>query len=253
MIDIKLLSFAGSAAAFKGWQRFAQSGFRTLKGMASLPRDVNRLINEWQELNRRCDRVVAEWAGESELLDGCRCLDDVLAAISANRDPVLRELLRLGAAGDPFAHRTILQWMLPKVVAAARKDARNGLKVYLAEVWLGIITYPLLRRPHSIAANIMLDARKRVWAAMPPTAEQQAVIASDSIDPGGFAVADMLREAVEVGLISEHTHSVLVVVYLEGMPSQQAAEYVGLSRVAVRRHCSHALRLLRLNAHLFEV
>ncbi|MDR1237476.1 MAG: hypothetical protein LBK28_04460, partial [Propionibacteriaceae bacterium] len=112
--------------------------------------------------------------------------------------------------------------------------------------------YPLQRRPGSVVANILLDARKRVWKANPFIASQAELDAEDLTADDGFAGSAMLREAAELGLISERTQRVLSVVYLDGLPSAQAAEHTGLSAGAVRFRCSRALRLLRHNAHLFE-
>src|SRR5688572_16841850 len=83
-------------------------------------------------------------------------------------DPVLLALAGL-AAEDELAGRVLLQLLLPGTASlASRVRWRYGADApaaAVAAVWERIRTYPVDRRPRSVAANILLDARKRLLTA----------------------------------------------------------------------------------------
>lgn len=207
---------------------------------------IQALNDEWRRLSVASRDRVRDWTTTHPEFGRCAGLDDVLIAIRDRPDAVLGVLLRLGESGDPLARRVVLQTMLGKAVTMARADRWHGVDDYLAELWLGIVTYPLVARPRSIAANLALDARKRLCRAEPAV----------PIDPEGLAALRLssapaepsaelvLAEAEELGLIDGRTRLTLKVVYADGLRSEHAARLLCASPQAVRARCSRALRRL---------
>ena len=105
--------------------------------------------------------------GAEPELAGASDLADLLELIRRRPDAVLAALLRLGADGDPLAHRVVLQTMLGKAVrlCAGRPDL---LPEAISELWVAIVEYPLDRRPRSIAANLAWAVHRRLHRAPGP-------------------------------------------------------------------------------------
>lgn len=127
---------------------------------------LQQLDREWSELatSPRARRALIRWANSNPDLAGNRDLNDVLAA---RRDPersgpVLKALAVL-APGDEVATRTLLQAMLPGLVrlaVVAGNDDPAAIDEVISLGWERIRTYPG-HRPGSVAANVILDVRKR--------------------------------------------------------------------------------------------
>lgn len=212
-------------------------------------RSLRALNDEWSSLRSTTREHVAAWSAAHAELRGCRDLDDLLAAIAADPDAVLRRLLALGATGDGLAHRVVLQTMLGKMVRMAASDPRHGFDDHLAELWLGIAAYPLANRPCRIAANLAWDVRKRLAgrpSATPVDPDRLTSIAAPPPDDEPSAER-VLAEAERLGLIDRLTCATLRVVYAEGRSSARAAEVLGTSPEMVRWRCSRGLR--RLSGH----
>ena len=217
--------------------------------MVSTHPSIRSLNREWRSLIESSGAALRTWACLHPALASCADLDEVLAAIRMEPDALLAGLLARGATGDALAHRVVLQTMLGSVVRLAAADPRHGVDDYLAELWLGIVTYPLVRRPRSIAANLALDARKRVWArerALPVDPVTLALVPAPAPEPEP-SVPGVLAEAERLGLIDARTRLTLRVVYGEGLRSAQAAGVLATTPEVVRWRCSRALR--RLAAH----
>jgi DNA-directed RNA polymerase specialized sigma24 family protein len=173
------------------------------------------------------------------------------AVVRATPDAVLRFLLQRVAAGDTLAGRVVLQVMLGRLVNDARRDPEHCLDDYVAQMWVGIATYPLHRRPVRIAANLALDVAKRVRHRKHP-------IPVDPVRMAGLAAAaepaePELLESVLVTaragrLIDEATELTLRLVYQRGLRSDEAAKVLGVTPAAVRRRCRRAVQRLAANA-----
>jgi DNA-directed RNA polymerase specialized sigma24 family protein len=202
------------------------------------------LDEEWREL--AVLRLPGR-AGRDPELAGATDLGSVLGLVRQRPDAVLAALLRLGAEGESWAYRTVLQTMLGKaVLLCARRP--EVLPDAISELWLAIVEYPLERRPTSIAANLAWAVHRRLprpvpwrpWGALdPPTATEEAPDA-----------ASTLAEARRLGLIDECTHRTLWTVYVAGRSSAQAAADLATTPELVRWRCSRALRRLRAQADL---
>jgi len=196
---------------------------------------LTALNSEWATLVAGPVGQLGDWAAAEPALAGVADLDGVLDLIRNKPDDVLAALLRLGAAGDPLAHRVVLQSMLGMLVRAC--SGRAGLlPEAMSELWLAIAEYPVERRPRSIAANLAWAVRRRLRSV-----PQLGQPAPEPPEPGAAAV---LAEARQFGLIDDVTHHTLWLVYVAGMTSQQAGLALGTTAGAVRWRCSHALRRL---------
>ena len=212
--------------------------------MATMELALTALNTEWRALLPGCTAQLTDWAGAEPALAGAHDLDGVLDLIRRRPDEVLAALLRLGAAGDPLAHRVVLQTMLGMLVrwGAGRPGV---LPEAISELWLAIVEYPLERRTRSIAANLAWTVRRRLPRVQPPP--PLAPPAPEHREPSAAAV---LAEARLLGLIDQATHDTLWMVYVVGMTSQQAAAALGTTPGAIRWRCSHALRRLAQRADL---
>lgn len=141
------------------------------------PTIFNHLDQEWEHLltGRRLDRALARWHDAEEPLREFRRVRELLDLLEDQTvDPerqseVLLALLRL-APTDELAARLVLQRFTPplKSIAGWKQPLRQtdwaGMVVSAAhEV---IVTYPVERRPRRVAANIVWDVRKRMYAAL---------------------------------------------------------------------------------------
>ncbi|MCA0293919.1 MAG: hypothetical protein LCH96_01165 [Actinobacteria bacterium] len=201
------------------------------------------LNTEWQQLEGH----PAAWAATEPDLAGAADLAGVLALVRGRPDPVLAALLRLGRAGEPLAHRVVLQTMLGKLVKLCA--GRPGLlPEAISELWLAIVEYPLERRPRSIASNLAWTVHRRLPRALPDAAWGELDPPAPPTDETD--AASTLAEARALGLIDELTHRTLLTVYVGGRTSAQAAIELGTTPELVRWRCSRALRRLATQAEL---
>lgn len=209
--------------------------------MAARVPALNALNSEWQALVPGSAAQLVDWTMTEPALAGAGDLAGVLELIRQHPDDVLAALLRLGASGQPLAHRVVLQTMLGMVVRlCATRPAL--LPEAISELWLAIVDYPLERRPRAIAANLAWTVRRALCTVAPPV--------PPPAEPDGPDAASVLADARRLGLIDEVTHRTLWTVYVAGLTSQQAAVVLGTTAGAVRWRCSHALRRLAGRARL---
>mgnify|MGYP001186352607 FL=1 len=225
--------------------------------------DLNR---EWEALRARDE--VEHWAARHQILRDCQDLHAVLARIPTGPDEVLRVLLTEVHAGSMAAARTVLQAMLGKIVLMANADHAHDIDCYLLAMWECIRRYPVDRRPHHVAANLALDARKLakrelagspsvvLWPPGPSFADAvDRQFARDHADHNRdiavLTAGDVLRAAVELELINADAGALLNSVYAEGRRTAEAASQRQISPDAVRQRCSQALR--RLAVHSAEI
>ena len=209
--------------------------------MAARHPALKALNSEWQAILPTSTRPLAEWTLTEPVLLGADDLDGVLDLIRQHPDDVLAALLRLGAGGQPLAHRVVLQTMLGMVVRLCA-DRPALLPEAVSELWLAIADYPLERRPRAIAANLAWTVRRSLLTVAPP-----APPPPEPHDPDATSV---LADARRLRLIDEVTHRTLWTVYVAGLTSQQAADVLGTTAGVVRWRCSRALRRLAGRARL---
>lgn len=197
-----------------------------------------QLQRQWREL--RLTAVPMRWGfGErfgsvGELVQGCG------AAM------LLPALVRAQQAGDVLAGHLVVQLLAPRLDRMARTDPCHELGDYVAELWLVLRTFPVEAR-RGVAASLCLDTLKAVTrqhrhasAPLPDEVEQHGW--------GGRPVLHVLAAARERKLIDEATWGALRAVYVEGRPSQEAGEVLGMTATTVRWRCSKGIRTLASHA-----
>lgn len=203
------------------------------------------LNHEWRLLDAESSVRVAAWGAAEPALATADDLTGVLTLIRRHPDQTLGALLRLGAGGDPLAHRVVLQTMLGRLVRLCTQRPVVFAEA-ISELWLAIAEYPLARRPRSIASNLAWTVQRRL--------AQPAVLLAEVIDgvsePADPDASATLGEARQLGLIDDTAHSTLWLVYVAGLTSRQAAARLGVSPEVVRWRCSRAVRRLAQHAEL---
>lgn len=164
---------------------------------------------------------------------------EALARARSEGDPWLARLVRAAQSGDELAGRCVVQAVLGRLVAMARRDSRLDVDQLVGAVWLRIRTYPLERRPRAIVSNLVLDARKDALAELRPL----PVTPPAPPRRHGFA-ADLLVEAVRIGVIDAPIAEVMSSVYVLGLSGEAAAQRHGVTPTTVRWRCSAGMRRL---------
>ncbi|MFW6600069.1 RNA polymerase sigma factor [Propionibacteriaceae bacterium Y2011] len=218
-----------------------------------------KLDAEWQALEGDAAAVVERWGRRHPVVAGCRSLSDVLGVIRLRPDAALGALLTLDREGCRLAGRVVVQTMLPKMVAMARRDPDHDVADYVAWLWLRIRSYPLARRPRRIAANLALDTLKAATAERCRVEEPLRQIGDlcsyvrlraemdHNAELAGLTADRVIRAAAALGLIDEPTGAVLRSVYAEGLSGKEAAARHHTSVDTIRWRCSTTVR--RLAAH----
>ena len=164
---------------------------------------------------------------------------DALTRARREGDPWLAQLIAAAQGGDELAGRCVVQAVLGRLVAMARRDSRLGVDELVGALWLRVRSYPLERRPRAIASNLVLDARKdalselRPLPVTPPTAPRRHAVA-----------ANVLVEAVRIGVIDAPIAEVMSSVYVLGLSGEAAAQRHGVTATTVRWRCSAGMRRL---------
>lgn len=131
-----------------------------------MERILQVLDAQWQRLatSPEAHRALIRWANDHEVLVGLHDLHDV---VRCRRDPEIAEdvlliLARLSPL-DEIAARSLLQMLLPGLVSLVGTVGRGDFEAQdeiIALAWERIRTYPTTRNG-SVAANVVLDVRKR--------------------------------------------------------------------------------------------
>lgn len=231
---------------------------------------IRALNQEWLELTQDTRDVDNGWARRHPVFADCRDLNQVLDVVRSDPDTALHAMLTEVATGDQRAGRVVLQAMIGRLVQMAYRDPRAGMDDYVAAMWCEIQTYPLARRPVSIAANLALDTLKSVrrehrWMSQgevttwPPGEllndifHSAGSISSDVRAPADLDARTVLTAARHLELINGSVHELLTSVYLDGLSGVAAAERHHSTAGSVRVRCSRAVsRLVRAAPQLME-
>ena len=215
------------------------------------------LQREWEVLARgRLRLELRAWSAHEVALARFETPDRLIGFLWDKREPseekdrVLLALLRL-ARREASASRVVLQAMLPglKTLAAAmlKRHPEHGdpaldreelWQVLFVEMLERIKTYPLKRRPGSVAANLILDVKHAVLAEAqraratagelpldaPLEADEQALRPRPGVD-----VEEPLRRAVAAKAITAADAELLLLVDVDGVSLREAAGRLGLS------------------------
>ena len=192
---------------------------------------VTQLNEEWEEI--RWD--YADW------LTPATTLEDVLISVRFNPDRVLTELISACHTGHKQAGRIVVQALLPKLIVMSRTYPYPSVEHLASALWIRISTYPLDRRPASVAANLTLDTKKDVLAEQRTIAALPLMVTNDE-----EVTADQVLEVARtLKLASETSLTIVEKVYVEELPRPQVARLLNMTDDALRRRCSDTVRRLR--------
>lgn len=226
--------------------RLERELLRELSGSAMATR-----FSSWGER----EPALARFSGADELLRFLRRRPS-----PSEGDRILLALLRC-ARMEAAAGRVVLIGVLPGLKAISHRvlrgeDERQEVwSALFVSVWEQICTYPLERRPHRVAANLLLDTLRHTLRAMRASRSTEALIAFDfhkarsvwavSDDPAPDA---LLERAVEAGAIAPAEAELVFSTRFDGIPLAHVAAAQGepYNRVKVRRQRAERRLLLWL-------
>ena len=222
------------------------------------------LEGEWERLvaSGRLDRALVRWRGEDERLAAFADLGQLIGLLadpSVDPDRQSEVLLALlcRAPDEPLAARLVLQRFVGPLRTMAGWDQPWPLVDWAAQVVSAafevIVTYPVGRRPRRVAANIVWDVRKRLYATLAEHRRWHGDLAEDPVDAaisapdevGGVEAAQMLRWAArETGLQPEAAR-LIVLTRVVGFPVEEVAARAGVPSARLRQRRFRSERRLR--------
>lgn len=230
--------------------------------------------SDWERLRRShaSKAALARWSAETPLLTA-GTLDELLARRLPHvpeRDQVLAALASR-APDDDIAASVLLHALRPGLGRLVQTLTKPGscrptvARELVAICWERIRTYPIDRRPDRVAANILLDTRKRYLRAQAQGAATAVdplrleglleVVPDHAEDVVAAAAATptrdltvLLQRTLARGLIDPDTARILYRLVAIGEPMAAVAADTGLSAGALRHRRLRALRSLRAAA-----
>lgn len=217
--------------------------------MATILQDLDR---EWAQLaaSPRARRALTRWVEGHPALAGHHDLVDVLAS---RRDParsehVLRALALL-APEDDLAARTLLQAVVPGIVTLAGRvgnDDISAIDEMVSLAWERIRTYPP-QRTGSVAANILLDVRKRYRRHRDIEAPTSAELRGDLVDRQASTedqvlsrlLVTQLAAAQQLGMMSP---LVLATILRTRLVGERLADIAAEQRISTQLLCHRRWR-----------
>jgi len=207
---------------------------------------LTKLDREWDELCRSAASraTVMTWGSREPALSGFGSVGELLRARKQNpltAPAVLSALARM-AADDQLAARTLLQAMLPGLVAMAStscSDDPAAMDEFVSLAWERIRTYPT-QRPGSVAANILMDVRKRYreHRAIEAPLQEIAELPAAGVEPSaeevvlGRSVVHDLVAARRSGVIDSVGLALILRTRIDGISLELAA---GEQRATVKQ------------------
>jgi hypothetical protein len=217
----------------------------------------NHLDREWERLlaSRQLDLALTRWRATGNHLDDFEQVGQLLGLLEdRDADPerqseILLALLRQ-APHDRLAARLILQRFVPALKSIAGWDQPMRQTDWAAMVVSAahevIVTYPVDRRPSRVAANIVWDVRKRMYASLAEHRRWQDELsaASESDDRAlepdvaeSFEAVDLLRWAATRSRLPRDVAELIVLTRSAGFQLEELAAGCGVpsSRLRQRR------------------
>ena len=173
---------------------------------------------------------------------------------SAERDEVFCALLRQ-AKSDQLAGLVVLEALLPglkaslgrTLVAAGEGDELQAL--LLANAWQQIVGYPVERRPHRVAANLLLDIRKHTLRQLPRHRPERTLPLRETGNATRTASTDLelpVRRAVSAGALSEAEAELILSTRVDRTPLPRLAAEQGVAYITLYQRRARAERRLLL-------
>jgi DNA-directed RNA polymerase specialized sigma24 family protein len=230
---------------------------------------LDRLDREWQaRASSELPARLRAWAREEPALAAFASPSALIRFLHsrgrADKDTVLRALLAR-ARTDPLAARVVLQALRPGLKGLAKRiflhadDVGELWQLLLASAWERIRTYPLERRPHRIAANLLLDTMRATLTELARERSRRGEIPARPVVPTAAArvvapdVETVLARAVAAGAISADEAELILRTRIDEEPLASAAREFGVSYNVVRVRLQRAERRLLLHLGISPV
>lgn len=221
---------------------------------------LDDLDREWQTTagTRDAGAALRRWATTEAAVGHLGDLRQLVTYLhrrhpSALTDPIFAALLR---QDDDLAHRTVLQALVPGLGAMATSLHRYGdfdetAAIVVAACWQRIRTYPVERRPRSIARYLLLDAKQgarrlmRDRSVFTDALSAPAEIAAPDGRPAAEELAELLGDARAMRLIDDEESRLIASTRIADRSFAELARGSGKSEAALRKQRSRAERRLR--------
>ena len=151
-------------------------------------------LGDWSRLVQRLDAdgIPGRWSADPRLAD-LRSIDELRVWTARGNpgraDEVLAALVHLAAgegAGDHDAAIVLLHLLLPgarRIAERIRHLTADPLGLVLGELALQVRVYPLSRRRHAYAANLLMTTQQLVWRELKRYRTDQSAPPELLIDP----------------------------------------------------------------------
>lgn len=222
------------------------------------------LDRDWQLLASGGDarRRLVDWSRDEPALCGPGDLAKLVAKLHrrdhhAEADAVLLALARI-ARHDQMAGRTVLQAIVPGLRTIVRRrhgfaDADDLAATVVAVAWERICRYPIERRPHRVAANLLYDIRQvldRSRTAWQDPAHDRLEAMESSVvtvnePPSSRLLGEVLADGVDGGLVAQRDADIIWFTRALDVPTRQLATALGMDERNVRQRRARAERRLR--------
>jgi len=219
------------------------------------------LDREWETLrsSRAADRALLRWTADPALREFTSLELLIEAVRHGRRDPERADQILVALARraphDQIAARTLLQAVLPGIYNVAKRIGHGAIDddleaEALTEAVRRIRTYPIDRRPRTVAANITWDVfgaitRRRRRDRLEPAPELVESVVDD--DPSR-EVCDLVGDALDAGLLREHDARLLLAIAVGHDTIRRRAEREGVSYDAMNVRWRRARNRLRVAA-----
>lgn len=231
---------------------------------------LDRLDREWQALaSGALPARLRVWAREEPALAAFATPASLIRFLQSreagrDKDAVLRALLAQSRV-DPLAGRVVLQALGPGLKGVAKRifldadDVEQLWQLLLASAWEQIRTYPLERRPHRIAANLLLDSMRATLSELARERGRRAELPASPVVPHAAAatpapdVETVLARAVAAGAISAAEAELILRTRIDEQPLASVAREFGVSYNVLRVRLQRAERRLLLHLGISPV
>lgn len=250
------------------WTVFVVAAVRGCHMAAGSADLIDRLEDDWQELvqSGRMDAALTRWSAKQQALTDVdivqliEALDIEDPSANAEQDALLTVLLRISER-EHLARRLLLHRFLPCVKELATGtpelvERDEWLTLLVTTIYEVVCTYPLRRRPTSIAANIACDFRKSVFETLRQQRRDTAELTdgplreTDLLDRhrqqqaelSAVEAVELLRWAIDEGLVDESTAALLVLTRMYDLTVSWVASQVRTATATLRQRRRRAER-----------
>lgn len=167
---------------------------------------IDELDHEWRRLvaSGSLDRALKRWGDQDDRLRAFPSAAELMSFLkhpltsAPSQDDVLVALLTIGRR-DRLACRLVLQRFVPALNRMVAWDQPFAVAEWachvVAEAFEVVATYPVEQRPRRVAANVVMDVRKRLYVLLADHRTSQEELGSQPF--GGMTAPDP-AERVEV-------------------------------------------------------